>query len=308
MSVSMAKRALFEVRDEWLTRPIDNDHVEVLVGVLNDGGELPPLTVVRLESGALAVVDGNHRFAAYAAAKRDRIPYRIVADGEAAIEWWLAAANSAHGKNRSAAEKREAVARALRAPEGGDMDNVGIARWCGVSVDLVRSVRAEERGAPSAAAERRQVLDGKREQTGSSRVPRSTRNDRRRVSETQAAHVSDETASRPEPPVTDATELPFETPLPEWQVIAADCDAIANGVLALRRAHSHAFKRVPGGQEIVDLLERVHGIATRRKPHACPAPHGDGACPVCGDRGYTSGKVEGWEGIVAAAAARRAHA
>lgn len=324
--VSTAKPALFDVRPEWQAREekeLDLEHVAQLVGVLEEGGELPPLSVVKIESGALAVVDGYHRFRAYIDAERDRIPFEIVAEGEERIPFHLGHANSQHGRGRSSASKRRSVLFVLESPEGGDLDNVAISRWCGVSVNLVRSVRAEVRGAPSASAERRQVLDGERAAEGSARVPRSTahavRNmqmhdldggpggatpdPKRANARSGRPRLDPEVPSRPEPPISDAEPLPFE---PEWRGVAQDCDAVANGVLALRRAQSAALKRIPGGQEIVDLLARAHGIATRRKPQACPVPHDNGPCFICSDKGFVIGDPGNWQAQLAAQ--ERAHA
>jgi hypothetical protein len=77
-------------------------------------------------------------------------------------------------------------------------------------------------------------------------------------------------------------------------------------VVQLKRGHGEALKGgVPGGQEIAELLTRAHGIATRRKPHACPVPTCAKGCPVCSGRGYTEGEYAGdWRAVVEARAAR----
>lgn len=310
MKVSTAKRGLFELRDEWLTRPIDDEHVGLLRGVLDEGGELPPLSVVVLDSGALGVVDGNHRFAAYAAEKRATIPYRVVGRGDACIPWWLAAANRDHGKSRGHDEKRLAVERAIAAPEGADQSNADLARHCGVSVDLVRSVREAVRGAASAAAERRQILDGERSAgLDAPEIPERTTKRRRALAQESTPKnptnevpiegnhdwpaLDPDVPSRPEPAVSDAAPLPFE---PEWQPIAQAADRLAAAIVAIKRDRSADLRLVPGGQEIADALTRAHGIATRRRPTACPAAHVAPGCPVCGDRGWTEGEVS--EGAV----------
>ena len=318
MKIATAKRGLFEIRDEWLTRPIDDEHVAVLRAVLDEGGDLPPLSVVILESGALGVVDGNHRFAAYAAEKRAAIPYRVVGRGDACIPWWLAAANRDHGKSRGHDEKRLAVGRAIAAPEGADQSNADLARHCGVSVDLVRSVRAEITGATSAAAERRQAATAalasagdtsERATAAAAGTSRHAVRAARRVVESLATHDSTtesdrddeprnvildpDVPSRPEPPVADAAPLPFE---PEWQPIAAASDRLAAAIVAVKRDRSADLRLVPGGQEIADALTRAHGIATRRRPTACPAAHAAPGCPICADRGWTEGEVS--EGAV----------
>src|SRR5690606_18408312 len=104
----------------------------------------------------LAVTDGHHTIAAYRGAGRDRVPFVIVAEGAERIPFQLGGANRGRGLNRTPEEKRDAVVTTINSPEGGDMSNVDIACHCGVSVDLVRSVREELRGAPSAQAERQQ--------------------------------------------------------------------------------------------------------------------------------------------------------
>src|SRR5690606_19529661 len=110
----------------------------------------------------------------------------------------------------------------------------------------------------------------------------------------------------PEPPVTDAEPLPFE---PEttlvWHAMAEACDRVAAAIVRVKRERAADLRAVPGGQEIAEALTRAHGIATCRKPQACPSPNCGAGCPVCGGRGYTLGKVEGWERIVASAEVAR---
>jgi hypothetical protein len=162
-AIPTAKRGLFELNSAWQQRAneqLDMEHVEHLASVLSDGGTLPALDVVALENGALAVVDGYHRFAAYVRAGLSTIPYRVVAHGADEVLYQSAAANKGNGRHRSAECKRKAIRTALSTAQGADAENTEIAKHCGVSVDLVRSVRAEVRGAPSAAAERRQIITG----------------------------------------------------------------------------------------------------------------------------------------------------
>jgi hypothetical protein len=88
--------------------------------------------------------------------------------------------------------------------------------------------------------------------------------------------------------------------------MARDCDTVAASIASIHRQHSAALKRIPGGQEIVEILQRAHGIATRRKPQPCPAPHEGERCPVCSGLGYTLGDAGNWRAMLDAEG--RAHA
>jgi hypothetical protein len=315
--IATAKPGLFETRTDWQARAmkdLDPEHIEQLRAVLQEGRELPPLSVVTIEDGGLAVVDGYHRYAAYCAEERREIPYVVVGQGEAAVLWQLARANAEHGRSRTSADKREAVKRALDAPEGADASNAAIARWCCVSVDLVRVVREDVRGAPSAAAERAQIISGERAPSlaGPTVPSRTEKRAKKPTNEVPIVGTHDraEPASRPEPPVTDAAPLPFEPapaaePAVDWRAIAEDCDMVARAALTFLRSHSGALDRIPGGQAARKALQDVHAAATRRKPTACPNPACGQGCPVCGGRGWTEGPIAGWERVVSAAGVAR---
>lgn len=315
---STAKPGLFETRTDWQARAmkdLDPEHIEQLRAVLQEGRELPPLSVVQLEDGGLAIVDGYHRYAAYCAEERREIPYAIVGQGERAILWQLARANAEHGRSRTSADKREAVRRALDAPEGADASNAALARWCCVSVDLVRTVRESERGAASATAERRQLLNGDRESslTGATVPERTAKRAKKPTNEVPIVGTHDYA----EPPVTDDEPLPFEPvtgPQPalrtqppaasvDWRAIASDCDMVARAALTFLRSHSGALDRIPGGQAARKALQDVHAVATRRRPTECPNPSCAPGCPVCGGRGWTEGPIDDWQRVVRAAGA-----
>lgn len=296
-TIATAKIGLFEQRTEWQARAdkdLDMEHVERLVCALDEGHDLPPIRVVKLSNGALGIVDGYHRLGAYVMAHRELVPFEIVGHGEECIGWHLARANAENGRARTIADKRLAVRRALSAPEGVNASNAAIARWVGVSDELVRDIRVEMRGAPSAAAERREVLDGAREQAPDIKIPRSTAHDRKgSASESPVTGDSDRQPSAP------------AEPAPGWQALADACDRVADAISALRRALSAELREVPGAQEIVEHLDRARAVASKRKPTACPAPHGRTRCPICDGRGYTLGAYPGdWRAVVAAKGAR----
>ena len=323
-AIATAKVGLFDVRAEWQAREekeLDLEHVAQLAAVLEEGGDLPPLSVVKMENGTLAVVDGYHRFRAYVDAGHDRIPFEIVAEGAERIPFHLGHANSQHGRGRSPASKRRSVLYVLESPEGADLDNVGIARWCGVSVNLVRSVRAEVRGAPSASAERRDraeavaelapdateaevasiaAVDDRAASRATGRASRKRANARLRDDA--------EVPSRAEPPTTDAAALPFEpvTSEPEWQARARANAVVMNAITKLKRDLAAVLPLCVGSQQIVEALDRARGVAKLKTPQACPAPHGDGECFICSGKGFVIGDPGNWQAQLAAR--ERAHA
>lgn len=291
-----AKLGLFDLRTEWQARSVatlDTEHVSALAATLSDGGALPPLSVVELESGALALVDGYHRYAAYLEAQVREAPYTVVGRGEAAIAWHLARANATNGRERTRADKRAAVRRALEAPEGADMSNVDIARWCCVSDELVRSVRAEVRGAASAAEERQQVIRGERAAEGSAEVSRETSRDARRRNAGNGDPPGGRNAGNgdpdpcPEPlpfEPADAPMSPVEKGEP-WREVAAAQKAIADEVTAIKRRFSVSLKHL---RDVVTSLDAVRTACTTRAWRECPAPGPHAECPVCEGRGFVT--------------------
>lgn len=107
---------------------------------LEDGVELPPIRVVRVD-GRLCVVDGWHRLRAYQSIGRHIVPVQIT-DGTA-FEALLAAvsANATHGLQRTMADKRRAVRALLQHPEAACWSNRRIAAAAGVSHTFVAETR-----------------------------------------------------------------------------------------------------------------------------------------------------------------------
>ena len=62
------------------TQLVSSAKIRSMVKKLEQGDELPPIDV-ETRSGGYKIVDGNHRYNAYVAAKRKRIPARVHADG-----------------------------------------------------------------------------------------------------------------------------------------------------------------------------------------------------------------------------------
>lgn len=294
-----ARLDLFELRPEWQVRgtELDAEHVEQLRGVLEDGGSLPPLSVVVLADGSLALMDGYHRHAAYVAEGVARAPYVVVAKGEEAIPWQLAHANAEHGLSRTAAQKRAAVRRAIEAPEGGDASNVDLARWCGVSRDLVAEVREELRGAKSARAERteRAAAEAAADPTASAReIARRTGVDDHTVSQIRGGGGAENAGRRHSPhPGTAEPQRKSPEPRQEWQERADAHETISNAIARVMRELAPALDLLAthDRQAIHGFLQRAGGAARAGKPVACPAEHENGApksCRACGGKGWVT--------------------
>lgn len=292
-----AKAGLFELRSEWQARAdaqLDMEHVEAMAEAIRDGAQIPPVHVVEQSDGSLALVDGYHRFSAFLKAGVERIPYELVGS-EVSLEWTLARANATNGRERTNADKRAAVTRAVSAPEGGDMSNVDIARWCCVSVDLVRSVRSDVRGAPSAAAERQQVLAGQREAEGSASVPGRTK--RREAANRGSPTIGHDTGQAdpcPDPlpfePADCASPTNGGDDAEPWRLFAAMQKALAGEITRIKRQWSAQLKQ-PEAQRIVRGLDAASAACTRSMLTECRAPAPHDGCPVCEGRGYTVGPV-----------------
>lgn len=135
---------------------LNRDHIEDLTNALDAGESLPPLDVLELPDGALCVVDGFHRLAAYQTFGSTHAPMRVVGAGtlDDARRIALKANSDPRGLKRTTADKRHAVGLALTHIEAPKWSDVRIAELCAVSVDLVRKVRAERDEASETAEAR----------------------------------------------------------------------------------------------------------------------------------------------------------
>lgn len=256
---------LVAVHPDWQHRVGENaEHTKDLVEAYESGAVLPPLDAVELHDGSYALVDGYHRLAAKRALGHDRVDLRVVAKGsQDDAVWWACAANRTHGLRRSAEEKRKAVAAALSHANAGDLSNKDIAAHCGVSYDLVASMRSRPKEAEARAVEVVREMP----EASTRAVARAAG-----VSRHTAAKV--QVAAKREP---ESGQVPDGGP---W-------DRLTGAMTAFVREHASDLEAVgeSNAQLIRSSLERARHALTATKPVACPKHVAEG-CPMCGGRGW----------------------
>jgi len=119
---------------------LDQDTVSEYADRMKNGDKFPPMLAFH-DGSDYWLVDGFHRFAAYA--RNDtHVVFAEVRNGTkrdaalAAVE-----CNATHGKRRSNADKRRSVMRLLEDAEWGQWSDREIARRCGVSYMTVSRMR-----------------------------------------------------------------------------------------------------------------------------------------------------------------------
>ncbi|MCL2118038.1 MAG: hypothetical protein FWH27_06375 [Planctomycetaceae bacterium] len=136
------------------------------------GEEFPAILVFfHEETDEFIIADGFHRYHAH---MRVRPNDPILAEQElGSIEdaiWASLAANKSHGLQRTNADKRNAIRRALLHPRGCQLSNRQIAKHVGVNDKTVAAIRCElESGAEIPHLTSRQGLDGKEYPTASTK-------------------------------------------------------------------------------------------------------------------------------------------
>jgi hypothetical protein len=142
VDIDRSRRVLNQVRLDL--GAVNEEHVESLTTVLEQGGLLPPGIAHRDPEGHLVILSGNHRFPAYKAAKRSSMPIYLATSLERVpttdprVQDVALRANVAHGDPVTTEHRLEQAsrlvesghyaikeaARALRVPEGKLRDQV----------------------------------------------------------------------------------------------------------------------------------------------------------------------------------------
>jgi ParB-like chromosome segregation protein Spo0J len=108
----------------------------------NAGEPIPPLEAFRVK-GKLIIVDGFHRYEAATRAGVATLPVNLVGEGTMGDAIWEALRkNHHHGVQRTPADKRKAVRKALARDDS--LSDRAIARHCGVSHTLVANMRKDK--------------------------------------------------------------------------------------------------------------------------------------------------------------------
>lgn len=266
---------------------VDHDAIEEYAAAYRAGRSLPPPEVFQV-SGKLYLVDGFHRVPAAITAGVGFLRVAIVGQGtlDDAI-WYATGVNASHGVRRSNADKRRAVqmALALRADES----DRAIAAHCSVSHTFVATVRRELEAAQVAtvATSAGGRVDDHPPATRQRAPEKRTGKDGKLY---PAKATLDETASRPEPPVTDEAPLPFEPDAPASMPTYGP--ALAEAAKRVREARLFALRTVPEAPELLGMRQRFEKDMRQAQaalelstPVACPKCGGPG-CPHCSSAGW----------------------
>jgi hypothetical protein len=117
--------------------------VQEYTGVLEDGGEFPPVDLF-FNGEAAFIGDGWQRVYAHKRVGREEIQATMRQGGLREAVLFAASANSTHGLKRSNADKRKALQILLDDPEWSTWSETAIAAHCGVSRKLLSSMRNEQ--------------------------------------------------------------------------------------------------------------------------------------------------------------------
>jgi ParB-like chromosome segregation protein Spo0J len=105
----------FDVR-----KSLDDDRILQFAELIQNGAEFPPITVIQLEEGGYAFVDGRHRAAAYALLNLTEIPAIIKPEGSSSVLALFAealAANYGGAKPPTSEDIRHTVTKLIEAGE-----------------------------------------------------------------------------------------------------------------------------------------------------------------------------------------------
>lgn len=119
---------------------INNDIVSEYAALIKDGAEFPPVVVFN-DGADNWLADGFHRFHAHNNAGKASIAADVRTGTARDAVLFSLGANSDHGIQRTAADKRKAVTTMLQDQEWGDWSDNAIARACHVSHPFVGTVR-----------------------------------------------------------------------------------------------------------------------------------------------------------------------
>jgi ParB-like chromosome segregation protein Spo0J len=156
--------ALTKIRTDGGTQvraAIDEQYVEDLAALIEDGKTLPPVELV-YDGEAYWMVDGFHRLYAHRKLLYGHISAIVHQGTQSDAQWRSYRANLQHdsaGMKRTNADKRRAVLAAFDHPNGKGKTDNAIAEWVGVTAPTVAKCRA---GLPTIKdLKLREGLDGK---------------------------------------------------------------------------------------------------------------------------------------------------
>jgi hypothetical protein len=147
--------ALTTLRRDGDTQPrakIDENVVNDYAEAYGKKEKLPPLTVF-YDGTAYWLADGFHRVRGAKEVGRIKVQCEVYKGGQEDARWYSYSANQTHGLRRSNADKRKSVSSALKHPFGKKLSDRLIADHCGVSHNLVSSIRNELSSDDSCPAE-----------------------------------------------------------------------------------------------------------------------------------------------------------
>lgn len=124
---------------------IDRALVDRYAEMWRAGIEFDALQAIEDEqTGRLYLIDGFHRLAAAAAAKRATVPVQVVeVASQRRAQWLCLGVNAKHGKPLTNADKRRAVERVLADDEWAKMSDRAIAKHVGCGRQFVGNMRRE---------------------------------------------------------------------------------------------------------------------------------------------------------------------
>ena len=248
---------LSEIHRDGGTQPrafLDLKHVAALVEVLEDGGELDPVTVF-YDGSEYWLADGFHRCRATEDYGQEEINCTITQGTRRDAVLYSVGANAEHKavKPRSREDKRRAVTMLLNDPEWQEWSNCKIAQVCKVSESLVRSLRLNE------------VRNDENAQTRTYTTKHGTTTKMRtgKIGQGETKQKSESVDNHSELP-TPNSELPAPPPPVEDYLIGFVSNLDKMSIPLVEEAQRRIDQRLNRQSEVDELKAQVEAIASER--------------------------------------------
>jgi len=254
-------------------------YIAELTAAIEAKKRLPPIVAFwDAEAERLYVADGFHRYYGHQRAKLEKIAAVVYRGTVQDAVRYAIKSNHTHGLRRTNPDKRNAVLFALRDPEWGLKTTRDLGELCGVSHNLVASIRREQEPAE--------------EQQGEPAAGQETTTSETAVTKTTTG------GGKPGKPKTAADKLATDrlgNPLPRrlWPVFQARSamEGYARKLGTLKKGTIAALKDQPEARAL-DLIGLDNHIATAEELLREAKPHC--LCPLCKGNGCEACKKSGW--------------
>lgn len=267
--------------------------IEDYASAYAEGVKLPAVEVF-LVDGRMVLVDGDHRVKARRTIDAPGVVATCVGEGslEDALRYALKGTNRGHGLRLSPEDCRRRVFLALDSKIWDSPSANALGADLGISHHTASKYMGEWEAAQG--VEPPAVRTDSKGRKQPARKPRKARDVGTANVDNDPAtfDLANETASRPEPPVTDEAPLPFEPPDRPGEKVPGYGPALLEAAKRVREARIFALRSVPSHPSLVGVRQRFE--QSMRQAQAAlelaePVP-----CDRCGAEGCERCNSLGW--------------